>query len=134
MVREYSNCDACRISETVPPATRDCPVNCGTSKVEGILALIHLFRSLITLAFRFPLLPILTSCSVGYGDDLIVTVISIQLSTTCNILLRNRPWVCRYQLYGACPDGCGKTTQRLDDLFCRSAYSSCQVGDVFCWC
>lgn len=133
MVREYSNCGACRISENCPSC------NEGLSSklrniLEGIVALVYLFRSLITLAFRLPLLPILASCSAGYGDDLIVTVISIQLSTACNILLRNRPWVCRYRIYGACPDGCGKTTHRLDDLFCRSADRSCQLGYVCSWC
>jgi hypothetical protein len=43
-------------------------------------------------------LPILSSSSAGYGDDLIVTVISIQVSMACNILLRNRPRVGRYRL------------------------------------
>jgi hypothetical protein len=67
------------------------------------------------------LIDFFVSCSASYGDDLIVIVISIQLSTACNILLRNRPWVCRFQIYRAFPDGCGKTTQRLDDLFYPSA-------------
>ena len=41
---------------------------------------------------------ILSSSSAGYGDDLIVTVISIQVSMACNILLRNRPRVGRYRI------------------------------------
>jgi hypothetical protein len=45
------------------------------------------------LVFQFSSLVILAFCSAGYGDDLIVTEISKQLSMACNILLRNRPWV-----------------------------------------
>ena len=70
------------------------------SKTEGIAALLFFFRSSSTPAFRVSLYPFLSSSSAGYGDDLIVTVISIQLSMACNILWRNRPRVGRYLLCG----------------------------------